>query len=153
MEWPGDIAVRGPHRRALATHAAPASKRLGSKTGPVSRAPRLPHKTSPNGIPQRWANAGSASPTPVHGPTGESAVVEGVNLSYRDSQRYRVAHHGADTMPPGGAGAVAHPRQTSSAIAEQLRMGLHPLGETGFGSGGFLCQPPLRNCFGWAKRI
>jgi ribonuclease Z len=58
---------------------------------------------------QRWANAGSAAPTPVHGPTGVGAIVDGFNLSYRDSQRYRVAHHGADTMPPGGAGAVAHP--------------------------------------------
>lgn len=58
---------------------------------------------------QRWANSGSASPTPVHGPTGVSAVVDGFNLSYRDDQRYRVAHHGADTMPPSGAGAVAHP--------------------------------------------
>ncbi len=58
---------------------------------------------------QRWANAGSASPTPVHGPTGVGDVVEGFNLSYRDDQRYRVAHHGADTMPPGGAGAVARP--------------------------------------------
>jgi ribonuclease Z len=55
------------------------------------------------------ASAGSASPTPVHGPTGVSAVVEGFSLSYRDDQRYRVAHHGADTMPPGGAGAVARP--------------------------------------------
>ena len=58
---------------------------------------------------QRWANSGSASPTPVHGPIGVSAVVDGFNLSYRDDQRYRVAHHGADTMPPSGAGAVAHP--------------------------------------------
>jgi len=58
---------------------------------------------------QRWANGGGTSPAPVHGPTGVGEVVEGFNLAYRQDDAYRVAHHGAETLPPGGAGAVARP--------------------------------------------
>jgi ribonuclease Z len=58
---------------------------------------------------QRWANGGSTSPTPVHGPMGVGEVVEGFNLAYLKDGSYRVAHHGAQTMPPSGSGGVARP--------------------------------------------
>jgi len=58
---------------------------------------------------QRWANGGTTAPAPVHGPAGVGEVVEGFNLAYRQDDAYRVAHHGAETLPPGGAGAVARP--------------------------------------------
>ena len=58
---------------------------------------------------QRWANGGSASPAPVHGPTGVGEVVEGFNLAYRHDAAYRVAHHGAETLPAKGAGGVSRP--------------------------------------------
>lgn len=58
---------------------------------------------------QRWAGGTRATPLPVHGPEGVQSVVEGFNLAYRHDFGYRVAHHGAATLPPGGAGATAVP--------------------------------------------
>ena len=45
--------------------------------------------------------AGRPKPLAVVGPAGVSEVVEGLNLAYRLDRGYRVAHHGADLMPPG----------------------------------------------------
>ena len=45
--------------------------------------------------------AGRPKPLAVIGPAGVSEVVEGLNLAYRLDRGYRVAHHGADLMPPG----------------------------------------------------
>ena len=56
---------------------------------------------------QRWVNGQHTSPTPVYGPAGVSQVVSGFNLAYLSDHGYRVAHHGAETVPPSGAGAVA----------------------------------------------
>ena len=58
---------------------------------------------------QRWVNGGHTEPVPVHGPEGVQEVVAGFDLAYRADDGYRVAHHGADTIPPSGAGAVARP--------------------------------------------
>lgn len=58
---------------------------------------------------QRWVNGTHASPTPVHGPQGVEQIVEGLNLAYRQDEAYRVAHHGAAIVPPGGAGGAAQP--------------------------------------------
>jgi len=55
---------------------------------------------------QRWVNGSHESPTPIIGPPGVREVVEGLNLTYQLDHLYRVEHHGAKTMPPGGAGAV-----------------------------------------------
>lgn len=58
---------------------------------------------------QRWGNAAHTAPTPVIGPTGVEQVVAGFNLAYTQDFSYRVAHHGAKIIPPGGAGGVAQP--------------------------------------------
>lgn len=58
---------------------------------------------------QRWAGGGHASPLPVHGGEGVEAIVEGTNMAYAADVQYRIAHHGAATMPPDGAGGVARP--------------------------------------------
>ncbi len=58
---------------------------------------------------QRWAGGQHSSPVPVHGPTGVERVVAGFNQAYSQDFVYRVAHHGAETVPPGGAGGVARP--------------------------------------------
>jgi ribonuclease Z len=58
---------------------------------------------------QRWAGSGSATPVEVFGPQGAEAVVEGFNHAYALDTGYRVAHHGAATMPPTGAGGAARP--------------------------------------------
>jgi ribonuclease Z len=61
---------------------------------------------------QRWAGGGHASPVPVHGPAGVAQVVQGLELAYAQSRRYRVAHHGEQVVPSSGAGGVAHPFAT-----------------------------------------
>lgn len=57
----------------------------------------------------RWTGAAREAPLPVHGPAGIEEVVEGFGRAYRQDAGYRVAHHGAATVPPGGAGMRAHP--------------------------------------------
>ena len=56
---------------------------------------------------QRWANGGADARVPVFGPTGVGEVVAGFQRAYRQDTGYRVAHHGAETMPRGGAGGEA----------------------------------------------
>jgi len=58
---------------------------------------------------QRWGNASHKDPVPVIGPQGVESVVKGFNDAYALDKGYRVAHHGAATLPPSGAGGVARP--------------------------------------------
>ncbi len=58
---------------------------------------------------KRWARGAATEPLPVFGPPGVQTVVQGFNLAYSLDSRYRVAHHGIETTPPGGAGGVARP--------------------------------------------
>jgi ribonuclease Z len=44
--------------------------------------------------------AGRADPLSVVGPVGVDQVVEGMNAAYELDRGYRVAHHGADLLPP-----------------------------------------------------
>mgnify|MGYP001817641150 CR=1 FL=1 len=61
---------------------------------------------------QRWVNGTHETPTPIHGPTGVESVVTGLNEAYRQDAAYRTAHHGEETVPSGGEGAVAVPFPT-----------------------------------------
>ena len=58
---------------------------------------------------QRWVSGSNAAPIDVIGPTGVETVVEGFNQAYSFDSGYRVAHHGAATLPPSGAGGTARP--------------------------------------------
>lgn len=58
---------------------------------------------------QRWANGGSATPVPLHGPRGVEQVARGFAAAYRLDDGYRIAHHGEAVMPASGAGARARP--------------------------------------------
>lgn len=58
---------------------------------------------------QRWAGGGHDTPLTVHGPTGVERVVAGFNAAYAHDFEYRIAHHGAALVPPGGAGMAARP--------------------------------------------
>jgi ribonuclease Z len=64
---------------------------------------------------QRWAGGSNQAPVPVIGPTGVAQVVQGFNLAFQLDDGYRVAHHGPETMPPGGAGGAAQPFELSAA--------------------------------------
>lgn len=55
----------------------------------------------------RWAGSANPAPTPVLGPPGVAAVVDGFNAAYALDSGYRTAHHGPAVMPPGGAGGRA----------------------------------------------
>ena len=63
---------------------------------------------------QRWAGGAHDAPLPVHGPPGVEEVVDGFNRAYAQDAAYRVAHHGADVVPPTGAGGAAR----TFAVAE-----------------------------------
>lgn len=58
---------------------------------------------------QRWAGGAQSSPSPIHGPEGVERVVAGFNEAYAQDFTYRIAHHGEDVVPAGGAGGVALP--------------------------------------------
>jgi len=55
---------------------------------------------------QRWAGASNQAPLPVYGPRGLGEVISGFNAALALDASYRVAHHGPETMPPGGAGSA-----------------------------------------------
>ena len=58
---------------------------------------------------QRWVGGSNATPIDVIGPAGVEQVVDGFNLAFALDAGYRVAHHGAATAPPTGAGGAAKP--------------------------------------------
>jgi ribonuclease Z len=77
---------------------------------------------------QSWI-AGRSAPLVVHGPPGVEEVVAGFERVYAADTRYRVAHHGAEAMPPEGARALARvvelPRPDEAALvfeADGLRI-------------------------------
>ncbi len=57
---------------------------------------------------QRWVAGTRTEPVPVHGPPGVEDVVEGLARAYAADRGYRIAHHGPQVVPPGGAGGVPH---------------------------------------------
>jgi len=58
---------------------------------------------------QRWVGSSSPDPLPVFGPEGVERVVGGFNQAYRLDAGYRIAHHGAEILPPTGTGLEARP--------------------------------------------
>ena len=63
---------------------------------------------------QRWAGGSNLRPVDIIGPKGVETVVEGFNRAYSLDAGYRVAFHGAATVPPSGAGGRAKPFGLSS---------------------------------------
>ncbi len=55
---------------------------------------------------QRWVAGQRSEPLPVHGPPGVEGVIGGLMQAYAPDRHYRVAHHGAATVPPGGFGGA-----------------------------------------------
>lgn len=63
---------------------------------------------------QHWAAGSNVKPVDVIGPKGVETVVAGFNHAYSLDAGYRVAFHGAATVPPSGAGGRARPFDLSS---------------------------------------
>ena len=61
---------------------------------------------------QHWAAGGADTPLALYGPEGVERVAAGFNEAYAQDAVYRIAHHGADVVPPSGAGAEAFPFAT-----------------------------------------
>jgi ribonuclease Z len=57
----------------------------------------------------RWTGGGHSAPLSVHGSAGVERIVDGLNMAYAFDADYRVAHHGADIVPPAGKGGLAVP--------------------------------------------
>jgi ribonuclease Z len=68
-------------------------------------------------VTQSWI-AGRTATLPVYGPPGTLEVVEGFRQAYAQDVGYRIAHHGADYLPPDGARASAKTFVTPAKDAE-----------------------------------
>lgn len=63
---------------------------------------------------------GRPTPLMIYGPEGVATVVEGFNTAYALDRGYRVAHHGADTLPPAlGPMAATALEQTGVVWADE----------------------------------
>lgn len=72
-----------------------------------------------------WTRGSSAAPLPIYGPSGVEAIVDGFNAAYATDNTYRIAHHGAEVVPPSGAGGIARPfEMTGPATVVLERDGL-----------------------------
>jgi ribonuclease Z len=58
---------------------------------------------------QRWATAASTAPIPLYGGEGVERIANGLRETYALDTTYRIAHHGAVVVPPGGEGYSARP--------------------------------------------
>jgi ribonuclease Z len=58
-------------------------------------------------VMQSWV-AGRTAPLAVYGPPGVEQVVDGFRQAYGFDTQYRIAHHGAEAMPPEAGRAAAH---------------------------------------------
>ncbi len=66
---------------------------------------------------QRWAGGAATAPLPLYGPEGVARVAAGFNEAYAIDSTYRVAHHGAAVVPPGGFGFAAQTFAASPDMA------------------------------------
>lgn len=80
----------------------------------------------------RWAGGAHAEPLPVYGPDGVREVTRGFDRAYAADARYRVAHHGADVVPPSGAGLEGHPFPVPQAGEPIVVYDAHGLRVTAF---------------------
>jgi len=68
---------------------------------------------------QTWA-AGRPGPLRVYGPEGVTGLVHGFAEAYAADTRFRVAHHGAELLPPDRAAMVAMPVVLDGAEATRV---------------------------------
>ena len=64
---------------------------------------------------QHWAAGGADTPLALYGPHGVQSIASGFNEAYALDATYRIAHHGADIVPPSGVGVEAFPFLTGGA--------------------------------------
>ena len=61
---------------------------------------------------QHWAQRGATAPLQLYGGEGVERLAAGLNETYALDRGYRIAHHGAQVVPPDGFGLAAHPFTT-----------------------------------------
>ncbi len=81
---------------------------------------------------KRWAGGAMKRPLDIYGPPGVETVVGGFSLAYSLDAEYRVAHHGPEVVPPGGAGGVARPFLFPSGKTEKVIIDTEGLTVTAF---------------------
>lgn len=69
---------------------------------------------------QHWAAGPSNDPLRVVGPVGTTRLAAGLNEAYAIDASYRMAHHGPEIMPPGGAGLRAEEFVTPRGDGETI---------------------------------
>jgi ribonuclease Z len=57
----------------------------------------------------RWGGSNLTTPLSLYGGPGVERIAAGFNEAYAFDSSYRTAHHGADVMPPSGAGITPKP--------------------------------------------
>ena len=57
----------------------------------------------------RWGGSNLTTPLSLYGAPGVERIAAGFNEAYAFDSSYRTAHHGADVMPPSGAGITPRP--------------------------------------------
>lgn len=78
-----------------------------------------------------WTS-GRAVPLDVYGPVGVDRVVAGFQAAYELDVSYRVAHHGADLLPPDGGKANAHTIELAEDVPSRVFYDEDGLGITAF---------------------
>jgi ribonuclease Z len=92
---------------------------------------------------QTWA-AGRPGPLRVYGPDGVTELVHGFAEAYAADTRFRVAHHGAELLPPERAAMVATPIRLDGVPAVRV------LDEDGLVVTAFAVEhDPVRPAFGY----
>ena len=76
---------------------------------------------------QAWVGGERTSPLPIEGPIGTNKVVGGFVQAYQIDSTYRVAHHGADIVNPGGFGAI--PSEITLPVGPGAQKVIHDDGE------------------------
>jgi len=69
---------------------------------------------------QHWATGSASEPLLVIGPAGVARLAAGLNEAYAIDFAYRMAHHGPEVMPPGGAGLRAQEFEIPQADGETI---------------------------------
>ncbi len=93
---------------------------VGSLTGVLLTHFHSDHIGELGEVTFRSWTGGRAVPLDVYGPDGVERVVAGFQAAYELDVSYRVAHHGANLLPPDGGKAAAHPIELNEDASSRV---------------------------------